>query len=153
MIAVSRHFGALVAILLLAGAARAEVPADGTAKLEAAASDFRALVAGKKPGELPRFADDTDRKMLTAFWDADAIVGSPPYSARDIPALLEILGGLADLLRTYVFHAEPGKQADTISNEALYQDELVRTLAVLIRVNAAQMEAAADFFGDLPAED
>ncbi|AOO84457.1 hypothetical protein BHK69_13870 [Bosea vaviloviae] len=135
--------------------ALAEVPASGPAQLNAAFSAMDALTRQRRAsGTLPRWSDPADAKVLAALWNAPAILGRPPYASNDIPLLLDILGKETQVMKTYaLFSADPARQPDTARNAMIFQDEITRSHAFLIKVIAAAMPAVADFITRLKPEE
>lgn len=133
---------------------RAEVTPANQAE---AASAFQALDAlarqTRTHGELPRWSRPDQARVLARIWDATATLGAPPYRSADIPALLTIGERAGAVYKTYLLFApQTGSVPDTAANTLTFQDEITRAGAYLLQVQVAQLEAAADFVGTLPAE-
>lgn len=103
-------------------------------------------------GDLPRWSNPDHAKVLARFWDVEATLGTPPYISADLPALLAAADRAGALYKTYVlFTPQSGAVPDTAANTSKYQDEIARAAAYLLRVQAAELEAIADFVKTLPA--
>lgn len=103
-------------------------------------------------GDLPRWSNPDHAEILARFWDAKATLGTPPYISADLPALLATADRAGALYKTYVLFApQSGAVPDMSANTSKYQDEIARAAAYLLRVQAAEFEAIADFVKTLPA--
>lgn len=121
-----------------------------------AAASYQALDAlarqTRAQGDLPRWSVPDHAKVLERFWNVKATLGAPPYRSSDVPALLPIGDRAGALYKTYLlFTSQPGTLPDTAANTAKYQDEVSRAAAYLLKVQAAELEAMADFVSTLPA--
>ncbi|WP_337267480.1 hypothetical protein [Oryzifoliimicrobium ureilyticus] len=115
--------------------------------LDAAARETR------KVGSMPRLSNADQAKVLSRFWNAESTLGNPPYRATDIPGLMTVGERAALVFKSYaLFTAQPGGIPDTNVNAAAYQGEISRAGAYLLKVFAAELEAATDFFATLPKE-
>ncbi len=134
--------------------ARAEVSSENQAASNAAYQAVDALARQTRAqGDLPRWSKPDEAATLGRFWDVPATLGAPPYRATDVPALLTIGARSSALLKTYVmFTPQEGTLPDMAANTFKYQDEIVRAGAYALQVQAAALEALADFVKTLPAE-
>lgn len=141
-------------LCLLGFAARAGVPANGTAYMDAslAAVETMSQGSGGKP-RLPRIADPVEGKVLDDVWNEPSILGKRPYVAADIPALLDIIQKQARLLQIYTQFSPDRRPPDTARNMVEFQDELSRSHVFKLKAAAAALEAIADFDANLTAED
>lgn len=143
-------------ICLFGAAARAEVPANGSAYIDASVAAVESL-ASVEPGKarLPRLSDPVEGKVLRDVWNDAAILGKGPYTADDIPALLNIVQKQTRILQAYtLFSPNPGKvQPDTARNVVEYQDELSRSHAFLLKAIAASLQAINDFGAHLAKDE
>src|SRR6478736_4644634 len=82
------RLAALGGACLLGFAARAEVPQNGSAYMDAAFASVETMIkASEGRPTLPRLADPVEGKVLADVWDEPAILGKKPYTGADIPAL------------------------------------------------------------------
>jgi hypothetical protein len=150
------RIAAISGLCLLAPAARAEVPANGKAYLDAAFASVESLfkLYDGKP-TLPRLSDPVDGKVLADLWNAPAILGKPPYGAADLPVLLDIIQKQSRILQAYaLFSPQPGrKEADQAANTIEFQDELTRTRVFLLQAVGGALSAINDFSAKLKEED
>ncbi|CAH1652340.1 conserved hypothetical protein [Hyphomicrobiales bacterium] len=141
---------------LLGFAARAELPANGPAYMDAALGSVESMVRAT-PGKptLPRLGDPVDGKILADVWNEDAILGKAPYKAGDIPGLIDIVQKQVRLLQLYSLYAPgQGKQApDTARNATEFQDELSRSHVFLLKTVAAALQAMNDFGAHLSQDE
>jgi hypothetical protein len=147
---------AMSALLLLAPAAQAGVPANGQAYLEASFASVQSLFKlydGKST--LPRLSDPVDGKVLADVWNIPAILGEPPYGAVDLPALLEVIQKQTQILQAYaLFSPGPGrKEPDQAANAVEFQDELTRARVFLLRAAGGALAAINDFSFRLKEEE
>lgn len=126
--------------------AHAEVPASGIAQSDAAFADLDALARRRQAAAtLPSLSNPEDAPALERFWDADAILGAPPYTAKDVPALLGIFEKQQQVFKSYaMFAAQPGVAAKP------FEDESARSAAFLLRAYASMMPAMADYLASGP---
>lgn len=147
---------ALGGLCLLAPAARAELPANGKAYLDAAFESVESLfkLYDGRPTP-PRLSDPVDGKVLVDIWNVPAILGKPPYGAADLPTLLEIVQKQTRILQAYaLFSPQPGrKEPDQAANAVQFQDELSRTRAVLLQAAGGALSAMNDFSTRLNKQD
>ncbi|WP_336813693.1 hypothetical protein [Bosea sp. MMO-172] len=146
---------ALGALCLLAPAARAEVPANGKAYMDAAYESVESLfkLYDGRPS-LPRLSDPVDGKVLADVWNVPAILGKPPYGAADLPILAEIVQKQAGILQAYALFSPPGrKEPDQAANAVEFQDELTRTRVFLLQAAGGALSAINDFSARLKDED
>lgn len=148
-------FVAAAIALAPAGAARAEMPADGAARNDAAVAAFDTLAGpARARGVMPRLSQTAERPILENLWNAPAILGKPPYAAADLPPLLRIMSKHRDLLTAYLqFSPTPGMTADLNRNAAAYQDEVVHEAAFVLDITAAALTAMTSFWQALPEAD
>lgn len=149
------RLAALGGLCLLGFAARAEVPANGPAYMDAAYASVETMIAGlsaKQPA-MPRLADPVDGKVLADAWNEPAILGAKPYGAADIPALLGIVQKQTRILQAYTLFSPDRKPPDSARNVVEFQDELTRTHVFLLKAAAASMQAINNFASQLGAED
>lgn len=150
------RIAAISGLCLLAPAARAEVPANGQAYLDAAYASVESLLKlydGK--GALPRLSDPVDGKVVADIWNMPAILGNAPYGADDLPALLDIVQKQTRILQVYaLFSPDPGrKQPDQAANAVEFQDELTRARAFLLKAAGGALSAINDFSFRLKDDD
>ncbi|MCZ0734643.1 hypothetical protein [Phreatobacter sp. AB_2022a] len=133
-------------------ATRAEVPPSAPAELAAASAAFDTLVReARQRDTLPRLSVAGDAAILQRLWDADALLGRPPYAAADVPRLLAIVERQSRIIKTYaLFSADPAAAPDTARNVATFQDEITRAQAFLIMVFGAAAPALNDLVSRLP---
>lgn len=147
---------ALGGFCLLAVAARAEVPANGKAYLDAAFASVESLfkIYDGRPN-LPRLSDPVDGKVLADVWNGPAILGNPPYGAADLPTLLDIVQKQTRILQAYaLFSPEQGrKEPDQAANAVEFQDELTRARVFLLKAAGGTLAAINDFSFKLRDED
>lgn len=146
---------ALGALCLLAPAARAEVPANGKAYMDAAYESVESLfkLYDGRPS-LPRLSDPVDGKVLADVWNVPAILGKPPYGAADLPILAEIVQKQVGILQAYALFSPPGrKEPDQAANAVEFQDELTRTRVFLLQAAGGALSAINDFSARLKDED
>ncbi len=122
-----------------------------------AASAFQAVDTQvrqtRQQGGLPRWSDPGQARALGRFWDIKTTLGAPPYRSADVPALLDIGDRAGAVFKTYVlFTPKAGTVPDTAANTTEYQDEISRAGAYLVYVQAAALDALADFVRTLPAD-
>jgi len=148
------RLAAMGGLCLLGFAARAEVPANGQAYLDAslAAVESMSKVRNGK-ATLPRLADPVEGKVLDDVWNEQAILGKRPYVAADIPALLDIVQKQARLMQIYAQFSPDGKPADQARNKVNFQDELTRSHVFKLKAAAAALEAIGNFDANLKAEE
>lgn len=150
------RLAALGGVCLLGFAARAEVPANGSAYIDASVAAVESMI-NASPGKpkLPRLADPVEGKVLDDVWNDAAILGKGPYSGADIPALLNIVQKQTRILQAYTLYSpDPGKAPpDTARNTAEYQDELARSHAFLLKAVAASLQAINDFGAHLSKDE
>ncbi|WP_089176224.1 hypothetical protein [Bosea sp. AS-1] len=150
------RLAAVGGVCLLGFAARAEMPANSAAYIDASvdAVDSMVKVERGKAG-LPRLADPVDGKVLEDVWNEAAILGKGPYVAADVPALLNIVQKQTRILQAYTLYSpDPGKTPpNTAKNTVEYQDEITRTRAFLLKTTAASVQAASDFEARLTKEE
>jgi len=149
------RIAAISGLCLLAPIARAEVPANGQAYLDAAFTSVESLLKlydGK--GALPRLADPVDGKVLADLWDAPAILGKGPYGSADLPALLDIVQKQTRILQVYALFSPDGrKEADQAANAVEFQDEMTRARVFLLKAVGGAMPAINDFSFKLKDEE
>jgi len=147
----------VAATIALAPAAtlRAEVPADGAARNDAAVAAFDTLAGpARARGVMPRLSETAERPTLEDLWNTPAILGKPPYAAADLPALLRIMDKHRGLFAAYLqFSPTPGTTGDPDRNAATYQDEVAREAAFLLDTTAAALTAMTVFWQALPEAD
>ncbi len=147
---------AISGLCLLGSVARAEVPANGKAYLDAAFASVESLfkLYEGKP-TLPRLSDPVDGKVLADAWNAPAILGKAPYGANDLPTLLDIVQKQAGILQVYaLFSPQPGrKEADQAANAVEFQDELTRARVFLLQAAGGALSAINDFSSRLKDDD
>ncbi|SEG64048.1 hypothetical protein SAMN04488115_10856 [Bosea lathyri] len=135
---------------------RAEVPANGAVYMDAAYGAVESLMRAK-PGTvtLPRLADPVDGRILADVWNAPAILGTAPYTAASIEALLGIIQKQTQVLQAYLlFSPDPAKQKpDAARNAVEFQDELTRSHEFRLKLVAASLQAMNDFGARLTAEE
>jgi hypothetical protein len=150
------RLAALGGVCLLGLAARAEVPANGSAYIDASVAAVESMVKVEQgKGNLPRLADPVYGKVLDDVWNEAAILGKEPYSAADIPALLNIVQKQTRILQAYtLFSPDGGKTPpDTARNTVEYQDELTRSHVFLLKAVAASLQAINDFGAHLTKDE
>lgn len=143
-------------LCLLAFAARAEVPANGSAYIDASVAAVESMIKVEQgKARLPRLADPVDGKVLGDVWDEPAILGKGPYTGADIPALLNIIQKQSRIVQIYTLYASDGGKAppDTARNTGEYQDELARSHAFLLKAVAASLQAINDFGAHLSQDE
>jgi hypothetical protein len=144
-------------LCLFAWGARAEVPANGQAYMDAAFTSVESLIKASQTLKpvLPRLADPVDGKVLADLWNVPAILGQAPYAASDISALLDIIQKQTRILQIYaLFTPEPGrKEPDQAANAAEFQDELTRSRSFLLKAAGAALPAINDFAAKLQPEE
>lgn len=141
---------------LLGFAARAELPANGPAYMDAALASVESMVrAASGKQALPRLGDPVDGKILMDVWNEDAILGKAPYKTADIPGLINIVQKQVRLVQLYsLYGAEQGKQApDTARNATEFQDELSHAHAFLLKTAGAALQAINDFGAHLSQDE
>ncbi|WP_131196160.1 hypothetical protein [Lichenihabitans psoromatis] len=134
--------------------ARAEVPPNGVAAMTTAyaAMDARARQTRAK-GTLPRWSVVSDRAVLEQVWNSPAILGTPPYTAKDVPLLIGIGEQQSAIYKTYVlFSSNPTTLPDMAQNSTLFQDEITRASIMTTMTLAAEAEAIGDFIVHLPPD-
>ena len=143
----SRNASLLAATLAIAmalpmGAAHAGVPKAGLSQERTAYAQFEALAAQTEAvGVMPRLSDPKAGPILHQFWDADAVLGHPPYAGDDLKALGTIQSLQGRLLKQYLlFTPTPGQAADTSKNTLLFQPEVARGTAFLVAWTAAMLD-------------
>ncbi len=134
---------------------QAAVPESGVSTLKAAFADLDALARTTRAvGDLPRWSNPDHAKVLARVWDASAILGAPPYGSADIEPLMTIGDAEIAVYKTYAFFSpSPTALPDTARNGGVYQNEIARSGAFLVRLFAAELAAVADFFGKLKPEE
>ncbi|MGO4173672.1 hypothetical protein [Bosea sp. TAF32] len=148
------RLAALGGACLLGFAARAEVPQNGSAYMDAAAASVETMMkASESQPSLPRLADPVEGKVLADVWDEQAILGKKPYTGADIPALLNIVQKQTRILQAYTLFSADRKPPDTAKNVAEYQDELTRTHVFLLKAVAASLQAINNFGAHLQADE
>ena len=144
-------------LCLFAWGARAEVPANGQAYMDAAFTSVESLIKASQTLKpvLPRLADPVDGKVLADLWNVPAILGQAPYAASDISALLDIIQKQTRILQIYaLFTPEPGrKEPDQAANAVEFQDELTRSRSFLLKAAGAALPAINDFAAKLQPEE
>lgn len=140
---------------LLGLAARAEVPANGAAYMDASVAAVESMIKVERgKASLPRLADPVDGKVLADVWNADAILGKAPYSAADIPALIGIVQKQGRILQAYTLYSpSQDKAPDPARNTVEYQDELSRSHAFMLKAVAASLQAVNDFGANLSKDE
>ena len=126
-----------------------------TANRQEQASAFAALDARAREtlqsGHLPRWSDPEDAPLLARLLNQEKTLGTGPYTAADVPLLLEISDTNVLAFKSYLmFTPKPGTVPDTAANTALYQDEVSRLAAYQIAATGALAEAIDDFVAKLP---
>lgn len=134
--------------------ARAEMPVDAQAVADAAYEHIVALAKQtREKGTMPQWSDPAGQAALSKLWDEPAILGKPPYFAKDVPVLLAIAVKEGSVLKSYVlFSAKAGTPPDFAANSVNYQDEIARASAFMIRVIGAELPAFSDFMINLKPE-
>jgi len=148
------RLAALGGLCLLGFAARAEVPQNGSAYMDAAFASVETMIkASEGRPTLPRLADPVEGKVLADVWDEPAILGKKPYTGADIPALLNIVQKQSRILQVYTLFSPDRKPPDTAKNVVEYQDELTRTHVFLLKAVAASLQAINNFGAHLQADE
>lgn len=149
------RIAAIGGVCLLGFAARAEVPPNGSAYIDASVDALDSMIKVERgKGGLPRLADPVDGKVLEDVWNEAAILGKGPYTAADVPGLLNIVQKQTRVLQAYeLYSPDPGKAPDSARNTVEYQDEIVRSRAFLLKAIAASVEAVNDFDAHLKKEE
>ncbi|WP_238275304.1 MULTISPECIES: hypothetical protein [Methylobacterium] len=142
---------AILVLLVGCGPVAAEVPASGPPAFDRAFAGLDALVRAK--GSPARLGKPWEAEALKAVWDVDAYLGRPPYGAADVGPLLDMFGKQGRLFKSYALAAPPGAVPDTARNTAVYQDEIVRAQAAMLRVIGALSPAMSDFVRKLKPAD
>lgn len=141
-------------LCLLGFSARAEVPPNGPAYMDAAFSAVISLTQGRAKPTVPRLADPVEGKVLDDIWNVQPILGAAPYNGNDIPALLGILQKQAQIVGLYtLFTPTAGAKPDPARNISEYQDELTRTHEFQLKVVVAALQAMNSFGAHLTAEE
>ncbi len=155
MTSVTRILAAATLLLAPMASPRAEVPSNGVAHNDAALAALNALAEQtRQQGTLPRLSDDKGRAVLEDLWNANATLGQPPYTAADVPKLINILQKQSQAFNAYVnFTPAIGAAPDANKNSATYQDELSHGGAFLMDNAAAVLTAMTDFWRPLPEHD
>ncbi len=140
-------------LCLLAPAALAEVSQQGGQRIEAAYAELASLLAQKQAkGDVPRLSNPGDAKVLDAFFDSAERLGRPPFMARDLPMLTELLDKQRGILRVYVaFAASSG--GSTSPGGMAFQGEIIRLMAAIFATFGAALPAVDDFMGKLKPEE
>ena len=136
----------LVAVTMSAAAG---VPSTGPTTVDATFKklDDRAGTS-RASGTLPQWSNPDDRALLEQMWNVPAVLGSAPYTARDLPALLAISVKENVLLKSYVlFSPDVSGQPDPTKNTLQFQDEIARGDAFTARLSAAMLTALGDLVG------
>lgn len=150
------QLSAVAGLCLIGFAARAEVPANGAAYIEASVAAVESMMR-VEPGKtsLPRLSDPVAGKVLEDVWNEGAILGKAPYTGADIPALLNIVQQQTRILQAYTLYSPaPGKTPpDTARNVVEYQDELAHSHAFLLKAVSASLEAINNFGANLSQDE
>ncbi len=150
------HLYTAVSLLILSVShAWAEVPPSAIAHLNAAFAALDSLARETRTkGLLPRWSVPSDRLVLERVWDAPALLGTPPYSAKDVPLLIEIGEKQSAIYKTYVFFStDPAILPDTAKNSVLFQDEITRASVMITTSFGAATQAMGDFVEHLKPEE
>ncbi len=148
------RLAAMGGLCLLGLAARAEVPPNGSAYMDAAFASVESMIkASEGRASPPRLADPVEGKVLADVWDVPAILGKKPYTDADIPALLNIVQKQTRILQTYTLFSLNRKPPDTAKNVVEFQDELTRTHAFLLKAVAASLQAINSFGAHLQVDE
>lgn len=145
---------ALGGLCLLGFAARAEVPANGSAYMDAAYASIETMIrASEGKPTLPRLSDPVEGKILADVWNEPAILGKKPYTGADIAALLNIVQKQTRILQAYTLFSPDRKAPDTARNVVEFQDELTRTHVFMLKAVAASLQAVNNFGAHLKPEE
>lgn len=148
------RLAAIGGFCLLGLAARAEVPPNGSAYMDAAFAAVETMIkASEGKPRLPRLADPVEGKVLEDVWDVPAILGKKPYTGADIPALLNIVQKQTRILQAYTLFSVDRKPPDTARNVVEFQDELTRTHVFLLKAVGASLQAINNFGAHLQADE
>lgn len=148
------RLAALGGLCLLGLAARAEVPANGSAYMDASYAAVETMIrAAEGKTTLPRLADPIEGKVLADVWNEAAILGKKPYTGADIPALLNIVQKQTRVLQAYTLFSPDRKAPDTAKNVVEFQDELTRTHTFLLKAVGASLQAINSFGAHLTADE
>jgi hypothetical protein len=140
-------------LCIAASAARAEVPASGVAQFNAAYAEVKALIPQDQAhGAMPKFANPAERAALERLCDSKAILGAPPYTAKSVSDLLDMLPEESELVTAYVFFSP--NHSGTVNGALLveYQDEVIRLFVLSIDTFGAVMPALTDLVPRLPPD-
>lgn len=137
---------AAVAIIMMAGTARAEVTPGALSWFNAAYAQFELLLPqARSRGTLPRLAVPHEAHVLSRLWDVDALFRRPPYTLDDVAPLLDVMEKQHIVLRTYLTHtADPQARPNLAQNFVTYQDEVAQALAAQINGWGAVIAARND---------
>ena len=143
----------LLALLLVAAPARADVPGDVVRDGLAALAEFRAL-SPDGAAALPRLADPTAGPVLRRLWNVAAVVDGRPQGATGAQELLQWSGGSLWAVQRYLAlgmgAASPGEGEARL---LLYQDEMTLGLAFLFRSTATVLGGLTAQLAALPPEE
>ncbi len=148
---------ACLACALAFGAAPAAVAAgvdpDGLARFKAAFAVFDALAGEtRKLGAPPRLRDPDSAAVLAGIWDVGNVIGAAPWTARDVPTLLDMLQMEQAAVKTYaLFSADAAIPANAAANETALHPEMTRSFAAMLALEGPAIDAIADFAAKLPS--
>ena len=137
------------ACLLLAATvpAAAGLPADAVQRASDAFAKINELALATRPqGRMPQLSQPAEKPVLEAMWDRSALIGAPPYDAKDVGGLLKIVELETTVAKSYaLFKTDEAKPPDQKANAEKYQDEYLRTEAFAARASAAGIAGLDDF--------
>ena len=113
-----------------------------------------AIQQSQANGEMPLWANSKWTEMFDRFWNEELTLGTSPYIASDIPALIDVGVRANNILKSFVlFSPQADQQPDTAENSFKFQNEITRSSAYLMKTTVVQLEAITDFLETLPASE
>ncbi len=93
---------AILLIFMINTSVYAETTATAVTKMNAAYAAFKERALQRyKAGTLPLLSNADDAPVLKQIWDVDAIIGSPPYSEKDILILSDLIKIQDEIITDY----------------------------------------------------
>ena len=138
----------LISVMLAFQVSRADagVPENGLSAEKAAFAAFTTLaLTSRAKGTLPRLSDPVDRSVLEKLWDRQALLGSPPYTASDVPALGAMTKDALQTMQIYLYFTNDNTKApDPGVNSATFQDEMSHEGAFMVYSSSSELLALED---------
>ncbi len=144
---------ALTAALFSARPVLALTPAQVAAINDVSAAATARFAQANQTGQLPRYKDPAAQPLLARLWNVAPLIGGGPWTSADVGPLLDLDDMEKAVFRAYVSHPKTqGGQADPAANEIEFHAEIFRSLATMLEIGAASVDALSDFMKTLPPD-